>query len=552
MPTNHNIEAIIVPSPEFRAEVVRGGIITPVTKELNIVPATESQRFVPQAPVNGFAPVTVAAVTSAIDSNIQPGNIKEGVSILGVEGNVIELDGETVTITPTTSEQTIVPTSPHNAITAATVNPVTSAIDSNIAASNIKSGVTILGVTGNITELNGESVNITPTTSQQVIEPTSPYNAITRATVSAVTSAIDSNIQAQNIVQGVNILGVEGSYSGITPTGTLPITQNGVYDVTNYANADVQTAVPTYYLEKQLDENGIWVNVPNLPNLNGVKGIGFYGLASAYQNSSYNYGALDLSGLEYLTKDYCMTYTFYNCSGITSVNFSGLRYISGSNCLNYCFCYDSNLVSIDFSSLEYVIGGMTMCHLCEYCDSLVSADFRSLVSVSGMWGMTELFRYSRLFTTIRFDSLKYIIGYEPLAEDFVDTALSVLNLPALKDASGAGRMLNYTDGVTVHLPSNLSGTVTTSTFGGTNVVLMFDLPATNILTGANTVEYERNPKYDTGSALAWRVKDTGTQDVPIINWTPFYTSGTSDPAVSDTIYSDSACTIAETTISSIA
>lgn len=55
---------------------------------------------------------------------------------------------QTKTVTPTTSQQTIIPDTGYTAFSEVTVNAVTSAIDNNIQAGNIKSGVTILGVTG--------------------------------------------------------------------------------------------------------------------------------------------------------------------------------------------------------------------------------------------------------------------------------------------------------------------------------------------------------------------------------------------------------------------
>lgn len=82
---------------------------------------------------------------------LTPDKIVSGNTILMVEGTAEELNGETKTVTPSTSEQTITPSAGKNAITEVTVNAVTSSIDSNITAANIKQGVEILGVTGTFT-----------------------------------------------------------------------------------------------------------------------------------------------------------------------------------------------------------------------------------------------------------------------------------------------------------------------------------------------------------------------------------------------------------------
>lgn len=81
--------------------------------------------------------------------------------------------------------------------------------------------------------------------------------------------------------------------------------------------------------------------------------------------------------------------------------------------------------------------------------------------------------------------------------------------------------------------------------------IAFDLPSTLYLTCANSVVYERSPKNDTVSSLAWR-KNQYDSDGFVVDWTPYYTSTLNDPQVGDTIYSDAACTTVVTTIDSIA
>lgn len=133
------------------------------------------------------------------DTKILAENIKSGVSIFGVSGNVIALNGETKTVTPTTSQQTIVPTGTgKNALTQVTVNAVTSAIDQNIVASNIKNGVTILGVTGTYnpyqireyaseTAMNNDIANISE---GEVVKVNPSVNASTNFTYNDVSYSV--------------------------------------------------------------------------------------------------------------------------------------------------------------------------------------------------------------------------------------------------------------------------------------------------------------------------------------------------------------------------
>ena len=239
-------EQVITPSQNKNG--ITRATVNPVPLETkSITPSTSEQTITPSSGKMGISQVNVSAVDNTIDNNIQAGNIKKDTTILGITGTYEGLKGEEVEITPTTSQQIITPSEGKNGITKATVKAVSSSIDANIQSSNIKSGVSILGVNGSVQELNGEQITITPTTSQQVITPTSGKNAITQATVEpvpletktitpttsqqtitptsgkmgiseatveAVTSSIDQNIQAGNIKKDVSILGVTGTLEG--------------------------------------------------------------------------------------------------------------------------------------------------------------------------------------------------------------------------------------------------------------------------------------------------------------------------------------------------
>lgn len=82
----------------------------------------------------------------------------------------IEPTTQSKTVEPTIEEQTITPDEGIFALSSVTVNPVTSEIDENIKAENIKEGVSILGVEGTVTsnDYNTKINNITKTTTSYV------------------------------------------------------------------------------------------------------------------------------------------------------------------------------------------------------------------------------------------------------------------------------------------------------------------------------------------------------------------------------------------------
>ena len=154
-----------------------------------------------------------------------------------------------------------------------------------------------------------------------------------------------------------------GSGGGITPTGTINITQNGVVDVTNFANADVNVPVPTYYIEKTKDANGKLVNGgSSVINLTGVTDIGNYVLYRAYESVSTITGNIDLSSLTKISGDYALTRAFYGCTGITSVDFSSLTEITGKESFYNTFNGCTGITSVNLSSLKKVTGQTCFYH----------------------------------------------------------------------------------------------------------------------------------------------------------------------------------------------
>ena len=127
----------------------------------DVQPTTSDQTITPTEG-SVFSGGTVRAVTKEIDTNIVSNNIKEGVTILGVAGTLKEeKPEESFNVQPTTAEQTITPRTGYT-FSGGTVHAVTSSIDSNIQPGNIKEGVSILGVAGTLSGGGGSDTFVVP------------------------------------------------------------------------------------------------------------------------------------------------------------------------------------------------------------------------------------------------------------------------------------------------------------------------------------------------------------------------------------------------------
>ncbi len=186
-----------------------------VLESLSVSPMTTAQTFTPNEGVDGYSKVSVNAVTSAIDSNIIPKNIKRGVTILGVNGDFVLENLQSKVASPSLSTQVITyDDDKYEGLSSVTIQPVTSSIDEDIKPENIKAGVDILGVSG---EYEGETYDIEPTvnvnakTTPVVVKPSEGYDYLSQVNIAGVTASIDPNILAENIRKNITILGVTGN-----------------------------------------------------------------------------------------------------------------------------------------------------------------------------------------------------------------------------------------------------------------------------------------------------------------------------------------------------
>lgn len=349
--------------------------------------------------------------------------------------------------------------------------------------------VRVVGAGGGSTPVIDE-LNVTPSTSAQTITAPSGTDGYSPVNVAAVTSAIDANITAGNIKKDVSILGVTGSYEGQIPTGTKSITANGVYDVTNYASADVQvpTTAPAHYLEFYNNNGTLEKRVKQI-DFTGLTSLGnslqsLFSGVDIYENTVFS-----LNPITNIDMNTSLNGTFANVTRTTNYNFH-----------------------LDFSSVKIINGSQSLSQL-VYNSSIqptgtgvLSVDFSGLETINGIWVFSSAFRNTSL-ETLSFPKLSTI------AQDFCPSAsasmcagckkLSSVSFGSITSATFSNKktQIQYmfdadtgssaANGCTVHFPSNfdpsdpnhtfdastLSGY---PTFGGnaSYIHIAFDLPAT--------------------------------------------------------------------------
>ena len=486
---------------------------TPVIETLNVTPTTSAQQITAPQGTDGYSPVNVSAVTSSIDNNIQAGNIKSGVTILGVTGSYSGGGSDTT-------------------------GWIVRQVDAN----------------GKVAQPTINASELGLSTIKDVGDRAFYYAYYQDA---GLTGALDiSSLTNVSGNDGMNNMFDE--CTGLTSVNLSSLTDvsgnYGMYNMfngcTSLTSADLRsltTISGTRAMDNMFNGCTLLTSV-NLSSLTTISGQ--YGFSSVFKGCAW-LTSVDLSSLTTISGEKGLMQTFYLLPTLTSVNLSSLTTVSGESALERAFMTSGLTGVLDFGSLREVIGRTAMQYTFSGSIYLTGVDFSSLETISDYRTMYYAFQNCTGLTDIEFSSLTTVDGNAPMQYMFTGcTGLTKISFYAL-DVNSFGtntnqfnNMLSGVTGCTVYFPMRIQATIgswasVTGGFGGTNTTVLFDIVTT--LTGADTNLYTRKQKESTSTATAWTYNDT-----------LYYTSGTTEPQVGGTIYSDAACTTAVTTIDAIA
>ena len=526
--------------------------VSPNTTSLNVTPSTSAQQLTPTTGVDGFDEVNVSAVTSSIDANIIPENIKKDITILGVTGTheggssgpeyYIELVKDS---NGQIKKSTNLPD-----LTSATSlgNYVLSYAYSNIGLSgavvaNLPANLTgseccqyLFSNNNNMTSLDMSSVS-TISGSQALISFCSSCKYLTSIDFSNLTSVTGNralNYFAQSCDRLTSI-----SFPSLTTVGS-----SGLYSLCY--GSYIQT----------LDLGA----VTTLPN-NSTENFSYM------CQSNTNLTSIDMHSLENANRTSAFRYAFSGCTRLTSTNFANLKYLNSSGAASYMFDGCTSLTAWPFAQLRNLNGSYTF----QNCTGFTNLTIPYLSN-----GKFEyMFKGCTNLQTVKFYHWTGNLSNDSnVVRGMFDGCTSLTDVYIYGGAidwtihqNNQQNWLSGTTGLKVHLPKRNDPTNGGSTafsqyggypnFGGTNVTLLFDI-TTMLLCGKEQWdpefppmymrEYYRQEQESTNSYTVWTTDQIPDQYEPS---TRYYTPGTDGWQVGDSIYEDSACTISVDTIDDI-
>lgn len=366
-----------------------------------------------------------------------------------------------------------------------------------------------------------EELNVTPTTSAQVITAPSGTDGYNPVNVSAVTSSIDENIQAENIKEGVTILNVTGTLSGGEKFGAIinsvigDIDSNGVLqapteqtdlvftgvtdlaqdslrgrfqsnNITSVSFPDLTTIsgnsalYGTFWFARNLTSfsaplltsittasacNGAFKQTNlqsiNLPELETISTNGYYCCQEMFSQATINMtSALTFPKLKTISGEYAVSEMLYG-SGTFPISFPELTTMSGGNCGQKMLAY-SNCTSLSMPKLTSISGDNIWQEFLNNNFKITTLTFPELTTVNGYLALSNAFGSMNSLTSVSFPKLTTITGTNPFGSNF----------------SG---MFNYSTALTeIHFKSDMQSTISAITgyankWGATNATIYFDL-----------------------------------------------------------------------------
>ena len=267
-----------------------------------------------------------------------------------------------------------------------------------------------------------------------------------------------------------------------------------------------------------------------------------------------------LTGLETVT-GINLNGKFYGSTGLVGAvnlgsvvygNFAGAFESTGITSLNL-----KKLRSADDSSADSCV------NMCNGCSLLVSVDLSDLFNINQSqspncgigWAFNDCTSLRELrLPAVRLDSWYWYYEEDPdTGEQMIDYFAGLYD--------GLRGLIRGCSNLVVHLSAslgedlaNLDGSDVRSSFfdmlcGSDSATMascsvVYDLPPNDPFSysvGVNVYTANRQPSSDTATALAWYINDDSI----------VYTSGLSAPQVGDTVYSDSDCTVAISTVAEL-
>lgn len=336
---------------------ITGGGSTPVIQSLSITPTTSAQEHTAPTGVDGFSPVTVSAVTASIDNNITAGNIKDGVTILGVTGNYTGSTGPEIpsytigTISHTLSRRSGI-------LTGNEFSTVTS-----IDTSGLESAFVHCGISGNL-----DFSNVTSVGGYALYRAFMETPGIGSVDFSSLQSAGNCAFR-ESFMQTIS-----------NNSGPTAIDFSSLQTIGNEGFA----------LAFSSSHNGNLLTA-SFPELLGTS------VYSAFYQAFYNQSSLTSAsfpkfiGNTLNSGNYTNFYqAFYNCSALTSVDFTALQ-AAGREDFYQAFYGCSSLTSATFPSLYLLsFGSRAFRQAFANCTSLTSVSFPALTA-AGLAGYTNYF-----------------------------------------------------------------------------------------------------------------------------------------------------------------